>query len=129
MPFLMRVLTNAGRRDPPRSYSPSDADRSGGLLSAAVSAVLRPAIGDHAAGHGVSGTIAVIPDHQPLADDGIWRVTLAAELFGRLVRRGIQEPDDRAWQLLQIDDLSDEQLDAYETSMHGQGQSRTDPPF
>ena len=128
MPFLMRVLTNACRRDPPRSYGPITADRSAGPLSAAFSVVLRPAIGDHAAGHGVSGTIAVIPDHQPLVDDGIWRVTLAAEMFGRLVRRGIQEDDDRAWQLLQIDDLSDEQLDAYEASMDDQGQSRTDFP-
>ncbi len=128
MPFLMRVLTTACRRTPPGLRSPAEADRSGAPSRVAVGMTLRPTVGDHAAGHGVSGMIAVIPDHQPLAEDGIWRVTLAGEGFGRLVRS-----DDargrRTWQLLQIDELSDEQLDAYDASMHGQGEDRTGPPF
>lgn len=129
MPFLMRVLTNACWRAPPRFCSPAEADRSGAPLDVAVLAVLRPAIGDHATGHGVSGTIAAVPDHQPLAEDGIWRVALAGEGFGRLVRCCRQGRGERAWQLLQIDDMSDEQLDAYEASMHDQDRSGTASAF
>ncbi|MBV9749108.1 MAG: hypothetical protein JO157_09855 [Acetobacteraceae bacterium] len=76
----------------------------------------------------MSGMIAVVPDHQPLGEGGIWRVTLAGEGFGRLVR-SYDERDRRTWLLLQIDELSDEQLDAYDASMHGQGEDRTEPPF
>lgn len=75
----------------------------------------RPGIGERASGHGVSGTIAAVPDVQPLARDGIWRVALAGEAVGRLVRR-----DDRArggWSLLRMDDLADEQFDRYEAAM------------
>lgn len=128
MPLLMRVLTTVCRRTPPRLCSPATMDRSGAPSRAAVGTVLRPTVGDHAAGHGVSGIVAVVPDHQPLASGGIWRVTLAGEGFGRLVRFD-EEHGGRAWQLLQIDELSDEQLDAYDASMHGQGEGRNESPF
>ena len=76
-----------------------------------------PAVGDAAAGHGVSGTIAAIPDQQPLAQDDIWRVTLCGETFGRLVRHGEPGCSGAAWRLLQIDDLTDAQLGAYDEAM------------
>lgn len=76
-----------------------------------------PAAGDAAAGHGVSGTIAAIPDKQPLVQDGIWRVTLRGETFGRLVRHKREGCGGAAWQLLRIDDLTDAQLDAYDEAM------------
>ncbi len=128
MPFLMRVLTTACRRAPPRFRSPSEADRADAPPHAAVGAVLRPTIGDHAEGHGVSGMVAAVPDHQPLATDGIWRVTLAGEGFGRLVRFD-EVRDGRTLQLLRIDELNDEQLDAYDASMRGRGEDRTGPQF
>jgi hypothetical protein len=89
------------------------------LLSMALPDIvdLPPAVGDAAAGHGVTGTIAVIPDRQPLAQDGIWRVTLRGEGFGRLVRHGGVGYCGAAWQLLRIDDLTDAQLDAYDEGM------------
>lgn len=125
----MRVLTGACRRAPPRFRSLAEADRSGALPDAAISSARRPVIGDHAAGHGVSGTIIAVPECQPLADDEIWRVVLAGEEVGRLVRRCRQELGGKAWQLLQLDDMSDEQLDAYEASMDGQGQGGTASSF
>ena len=86
-----------------------------------------PAVGDAAAGHGVSGTIAAIPDKQPLAQDDIWRVTLRGEAFGRLVRHGEPGCSGTAWQLLRIDDLTDAQLDAYDEAMPDTFQG-DDPP-
>jgi hypothetical protein len=86
-----------------------------------------PAAGDAAAGHGVSGTIAVIPDEQPLAQDSIWRVVLRGETFGRLVRHKEPGHGGAAWQLLRIDDLTDAQLDAYDAAMLGTSQDG-DPP-
>lgn len=60
-----------------------------------------------------------MPDRQPLAADGIWRVTLAGESVGRLVRLDEQEYTSGAagWQLLQLDDVTDAQLEAYEEAM------------
>jgi hypothetical protein len=78
-----------------------------------------PALGERAAGYGVSGRIAVVPDRQPLAADGIWRVTLAGESVGRLVRLDEQDYSSgvAGWQLLQLDDITDAQLEAYEAVM------------
>lgn len=78
-----------------------------------------PDPGDRAVGHGVSGEIVAVPEQQPLAADGIWRVALAGEPFGRLVGR--RRNGVGAWRLLQLDDLTDAQLDAYEAA-------RLDPP-
>lgn len=75
---------------------------------------LSPDPGERAVGHGVTGAIVAVPEQQPLAADGIWRVALAGEPFGRLVRRG--HDDGGAWQLLQLDDLTDAQLDAHEAA-------------
>ena len=132
MPFLMRVLTNSCQRVPLKLCSPSGSDeggRTGPPSDAGFGASpLRPAVGDHATGHGVSGTVIAVSDDQPLAADGIWRVTLAGEEFGRLVRCCSPERGGKAWQLLRLDDMSDEQLDAYEASMDNQGGSGTAPP-
>ncbi len=132
MPFLMRVVTNACQPAPVRVCSPAGADdggRSGAPSDPASGASpLPPAVGDRATGHGVSGTVTVVPDRQPLAKDGIWRVILAGEGFGRLVRRRNAERAGKAWQLLQLDDISDEQLDSYEASMSDQDGSGTAPP-
>ena len=76
-----------------------------------------PAVGDAAAGYGMSGTIVAIPHKQPLAHDGIWRVTLSGEAFGRLVRHRAPGFGGASWHLLRIDDLTDEQLDAYDEAM------------
>ncbi len=128
VPFLMRVLTTACRRAPPSFRSASEADRFDAPSRAIAGKVLRPAVGDHAEGHGVGGMVAAVPDLQPLAHDGIWRVTLAGEGFGRLVRYD-EKREDRTLQLLQIDELSDEQLDTYDAFMHGSSEGRTEPPF
>ena len=82
-----------------------------GLVEAGVLGFLPPRSGARAASHGVCGTIVAVPAWQPLADDGVWRVTLAQEPFGRLVGRG----QGGAWRLLQLDDLTDEQIAALET--------------
>ena len=66
-------------------------------------------------GHGVSGAIIAVPGQQPLAADNVWRITLAGELLGRLVGHG----RDGAWQLLQLDDLTDAQMDAFEVATSG----------
>ena len=81
---------------------------------------LRPAVGELAAGHGVHGVIGAVAAVQPLATEGIWRVALGGEACGRLVRGAsgtCDGHDAAAWRLLRIDDLSDEQLDAYERAM------------
>lgn len=69
-----------------------------------------PNPGDHASGHDVHGIIASVSPRQPLAADGVWRVTLRGESFGRLVRLA----PDAGWHLLQLDELTDAQLDALE---------------
>ena len=85
-------------------------------LAAVILGPRRPDPGERVAGHGVSGTIIGVPEPQPLGTAGIWRVSLAGEPFGRLVRRGRQ---DRlgVWQPLQLNDLTEVQLDAYEAAM------------
>lgn len=72
-----------------------------------------PVPGDRAAGYGMQGLIGALRNRQPLAGDGIWRVSLRGEEGGRLVRR-----DERGgWRLLQVDDLTDAQLEAYDEAM------------
>ena len=82
----------------------------------------RPRIGQRASGHGTSGTIAAVPEAQPLARDGIWRVTLAGETFGRLVHPDVGARDGR-WRLLRVDDVTDEQFDLYEAAMSAASQT------
>ena len=84
-----------------------------------VAVTRRPALGERGASYGVSGRIASVAETQPLAGDGVWRVTLAGESVGRLVRWDGQECETAApgWRLLQIDDLTESQLEAYETAM------------
>jgi hypothetical protein len=71
-----------------------------------------PAPGDHAAGHGLEGIVESVPDVQPLAHDHVWRVTLVGEECGRLVTATPQG----AWHLLQLDELTDAQLDVLEAA-------------
>ena len=59
----------------------------------------RPQPGEPAAGYGVSGTIADVPDQQPLAEYGIFRVFLAGEKEEGLVELDLQWPDV-AWLLV-----------------------------
>lgn len=73
----------------------------------------RPEPGARAAGHGARGAVIAVADCQPLAADGIWRVTLAREPCGRLAGRGQNGP----WRLLQLDDLTDEQLAVFEAAV------------
>ncbi|WP_198379856.1 hypothetical protein [Roseomonas sp. KE2513] len=74
----------------------------------------RPGPGDPARGLGLKGKVGRLRDRQPLAAEGIWRVSLEGEDYaGRLVRRSAEGD----WQLLQIDDLTDAQLEAYEKAM------------
>ncbi len=86
---------------------------------AAAATARQPALGERAAGYGVSGRLAVVPDRQPLAADGIWRVTLVGESVGRLVRLDEQDYGSgvAGWQLLQLDDITDAQMEAYEAAM------------
>ena len=77
----------------------------------------KPSVGDHAAGHGMSGRIAAVPDVQPLERDGIWRVVLHGEVVVRVVRHATRQGSTWCWQLLQMDDMTDEQLDAYEAAL------------
>lgn len=72
-----------------------------------------PEPGERAAGHGVSAAVVAVPEQQPLAADNVWRVVLAGEPFGRLVRPA----QDGAWQLLQLDELSSAQVDAFEMNV------------
>lgn len=112
----------AGRTAPPRralARGPfSEAQAGLRQVVAAVPDPMPPGAGEPAMGYGLDGAIATVPDHQPLGEDGIWRVTLKGEPFGRLVRLDEQRRR-RTWQLLQIDDLTDAQLDAYEAAMSG----------
>jgi hypothetical protein len=74
-------------------------------------------VGDRAAGHGVSRRIAAVPDWQPLERDGIWRVVLQGEVVVRVVRPATRQDGALRWELLQMDDMTDEQLDAYEAAL------------
>lgn len=82
-------------------------------IAAAVFGPRQPEQGERAAGHGLSGSIVAVPDLQPLAGDNIWRVRLADERCGRLVGRGL----DGAWRLLQLDDMTEAQLAAFDAVM------------
>jgi hypothetical protein len=68
--------------------------------------------GDAAFGHGVHGIVATVAACQPLAADGIWRVALVDESFGRLV--GASPEGD--WYLLELGELTEAQLDALEAA-------------
>jgi len=81
------------------------------------SSLLRPVVGDEAAGHGMSRRIATVPDWQPLGHDEIWRVVLHGEVVVRVVRHSSLPGIAAHWQLLQMDDMSDEQLDIYEAAL------------
>ena len=60
-----------------------------------------------------------MPEHQPLAPTGVWRVALAGESVQRLVRQDEQDYSSgkAGWLLLQIDDLSERQVDFYGNAM------------
>lgn len=81
------------------------------------SSLLRPVVGDEAAGHGMSRRIAAVPDWQPLGHDEIWRVVLHGEVVVRVVRHSSLPGIAAHWQLLQMDDMTDEQLDIYEAAL------------
>lgn len=83
----------------------------------------RPVAGDAAAGYGVAGEIAAVPDWQPLAHEGIWRVALHGEAVVRIVRCSTQPDSTPHWALLQMDDMTDEQLDTYEEALSDLNQS------
>lgn len=76
----------------------------------------RPDPGERAVGYGLVGTIVAVHPVQPLARDRVWRVTLAGEPCGRLVR---SEGRRRAgwWSLLQVDDLTDAQLELLDAAL------------
>ena len=74
-------------------------------------------MGHEAVGYGVSGSIVAVPGWQPLERDGIWRVTLHNEIVVRLVRCAARQGSVLRWQLLQMDDMTDEQIDAYEAAL------------
>ena len=78
---------------------------------------MRPIVGHGAVGYGVSGIIVAVPDWQPLERDGIWRVALRGEIVVRLVRYAEQQGSVLRWQLLQMDDMTDAQFDAYEAAL------------
>ena len=69
-----------------------------------------PDPGERAAGYGMAGTIVAVHRVQPLSSDHIWRVTLAGEAYGRLVRFDGHRSSGW-WLLLQVDDLTDSQLE------------------
>ena len=76
-----------------------------------------PMVDDDAVGYGMSGRIADVPDSQPLKRDGIWRVVLHGEVVVRVVRHATRQGNTWPWQLLQMNDMTDEQLDAYEAAL------------
>jgi len=76
----------------------------------------QPVAGEQAAGHGVFRRIVAIPDVQPLASDDIWRVALEGEAVIRVVRLRSGMGGAR-WELLAMGDMTDEQLDAYESAI------------
>jgi hypothetical protein len=62
--------------------------------------------------------IAIVADLQPLASDDIWRVALEGEAVFRVVRFHAEMGGAR-WELLAMDDMTEEQLDAYEAALSG----------
>jgi hypothetical protein len=70
--------------------------------------------------------IAAVPGWQPLERDGIWRVLLHGEVVVRVVRHATRQSGGWRWQLLQMDDMTDEQLDAYEAALSGPGAETQD---
>ena len=105
-----------GERDKALTAAASDLSRPlrGGVSEGLDGVAARPGPGEPARGPGLKGKVARLRDRQPLAAEGIWRVSLEGEEYaGRLVRRSAQGE----WQLLQIDDLTDAQLEAYEKAM------------
>ena len=88
-------------------------------LTSFVQSVRRsmPVAGDRAAGRGMNCNIAAVPGWQPLERDGIWRVVLHGEVVVRVIRHATRRGSDWCWQLLQMDDMTDEQLDAYEAAL------------
>lgn len=82
-------------------------------VAASILGPRRPEPGERACGQGASGAIVAVAEQQPLAADGIWRISLAGEPFGRMVGPA----RDGAWLLLRVDDLTASQCDAYEASM------------
>lgn len=81
-----------------------------------ASSPLKPVTGDKAAGYGVRRKIAAVPDWQPLGHDGIWRVVLHGEVVVRIVRCSALPGSVPHWKLLQMDDMTEEQLDTYEAA-------------
>ena len=73
---------------------------------------LAPSPGEWASGHGVDGVVADVHAVQPLAEAGVWRVTLAGEPFGRLV----SPAPGGGWRLMNLDELSDTELDTLEAA-------------
>ena len=61
----------------------------------------------------MSAAIVAVPERQPLRPDDIWRVVLSGEPFGRLVKRA----QDGAWHLLQLEELSDAQVEIFEVTV------------
>ena len=61
----------------------------------------------------------MLPEYQPLAPIGIWRVALADESVRRLVRQDEQDysSGQAGWLLLQLDDLTERQIDFYGRAM------------
>lgn len=78
---------------------------------------MTPVVDDEAVGHGMSGRIAAVPDLQPLERNEIWRVILHGEVVIRVVRHATRQGRAWRWQLLQMDEMTDEQLDAYEAAL------------
>ncbi len=113
-PLSSRVWSISPSHTGAREVPNRSADALAGLqqMVAAVLGSRPPEPGERAKGLGMSGAVVAVPDQQPLAADNVWRVTLAGEPFGRLVERA----RDGAWQLLQLDNLTDAQLDAYEVT-------------
>jgi hypothetical protein len=72
-----------------------------------------PRLGERSSGYSVFGTLAAVAEQQPLSAENVWRVVLAGEVVGRLVKRA----QDGALQLLQLAELTDAQLDTYEAVM------------
>ncbi len=71
--------------------------------------------------------IAAVPDLQPLASDGIWRVALEGESVVRVVRFRV-EMGGAEWELLAMGDMTDEQLDVYEAAISGIHEGHPDTP-
>ena len=83
--------------------------------------VPEPSLNDRAAGYGVDSRITSVPSRQPLKRDCIWRVVLDGEAVVRVVRQPKRQGAAVCWQLLQTNDLTDRQLETYETALFSAG--------